>query len=171
LEGHKRVVTEEMKKFLQEGLHNYGPTCLALSEFRRQVRSRLQTVLDEFSTEFTDLGISVADLRPVGMKLDDSGANEKSSGIELKKNHGAEIHSGYYMRGTSMSRKTDRFGWEHGSIPGKYAQVEIACSALLKNNAPKKARRIWNGLQTAPVTYLLMATRICFTTLTNLFEL
>ena len=82
-----------MKKFLQEGLHTYAPALVALSEFRRQIRSRLQTVLND-SIPFSKLGLSVADLRPSGPKLDDSDLGENSSWLGLKKNHGAELYTG-----------------------------------------------------------------------------
>jgi hypothetical protein len=82
-----------MKKFLQEGLNTYAPALLALSEFRRQIRSRLQSVLEEFSIQFSGLGISVADLKPDGPKLDDHELDETSSWIGLQKNHGAELYT------------------------------------------------------------------------------
>jgi hypothetical protein len=75
--GHEPVVNEEMKKFLQEGLHTYAPALVALSEFRRQLRSRMQTVLDEFSIQLSELGLSVADLKIEGAKLDDPDLSEK----------------------------------------------------------------------------------------------
>jgi hypothetical protein len=87
-----------MKTFLQEGLRTYAPALVALSEFRRQIRSRLRTVLDEFSIPFSALGLSVADLRLKGAKLDDSDLGESSSWIGLEKNHGAELYTGYHVQ-------------------------------------------------------------------------
>jgi len=50
------VLTDEEKTFLQEGFNNYAPALLALAEFRRRIASRLQNVLDEFSSRFDELG-------------------------------------------------------------------------------------------------------------------
>jgi hypothetical protein len=91
---HKPVVSEEMKQFLQDGRLTYGDALLALSEFRRQVSSRLQTVLDEFSTSFSGLGLSVADFKLVSEKLDDPKLSGSDYGVWLKKHHGADLYSG-----------------------------------------------------------------------------
>jgi len=97
LERDKKVVTEEMKAFLQEGLLNYAPACVALSEFRRQVKVRLQSVLDDFSTQFEELGLTTADLKLETAKLDSTDLAEESSYIQLKKAHGGGIYSAYFV--------------------------------------------------------------------------
>ena len=83
--------------FLQEGLETYEPALLALSEFRRQVRSRLQTVLDEYSTEFSELGLSIDNLKLKGGNLDDQDLAARSSSIVLEKNHGGELYTNYHV--------------------------------------------------------------------------
>ena len=97
MENHRPEVKEEMRQFLQEGLRTYAPALVALSEFRRQIRLRLQTVLDEFSIQFSGLGLSVADLGPAGVKLDDKDLGETTSWIGLRKNHGAELYTGCHV--------------------------------------------------------------------------
>jgi hypothetical protein len=92
--AHKPAVNEEMKKFLQDGWRTYGDALLALSEFRSQVRSRLQAVLDEFSRSFSGLGLSVADLKLQSAWLDDPDLSGYSTGVWLKKHHGADLYSG-----------------------------------------------------------------------------
>ena len=69
MKSHSPILTEEMKTFLQEGLEKYAPALLALSEFRRQVGSKLQAVLDESSSQFLELGLSVADLKAIRSKI------------------------------------------------------------------------------------------------------
>ena|SRR5271165_892844 len=91
------TLTEEMKTFLLEGFHNYAAALVALSEFRRQVNVKLETVLDEFSSQFAVLGLPTTGLRPVGSKLEDRELWERSAWIGLKKNYGAELYSGCYV--------------------------------------------------------------------------
>ena len=93
--GHEPAVNEEMKKFLQEGLHTYAPALVALSEFRRQLRSRMQTVLDEFSIQLSELGLSVADLKIEGAKLEDPDLSENRAAIQLRMNDGAGLYAGW----------------------------------------------------------------------------
>src|ERR1035438_8183447 len=95
--GHEPVVNEEMKKFLQEGLHTYAPALVALSEFRRQLRSRMQTVLDGFSMQLSELGLSVADLKIEGAKLDDPDLSENCAAIQLRMNDGAGLYASWYV--------------------------------------------------------------------------
>jgi len=87
-----------MKRFLQEGLHTYAPALIALSEFRRQIRSRLQNVLDEFTIQFADLGLSVDEFRPDGAKLDDPDLGENNSLIGLRRNYGTDIYTGCHLQ-------------------------------------------------------------------------
>jgi hypothetical protein len=90
--AHKPVVNEEMKQFLQDGRRTYGDALLALSEFRRQLSFRLQTILDEFSRSFSELGLSVADFKLVNEKLD--GPIGSDYGVWLQKRHRDHLYSG-----------------------------------------------------------------------------
>lgn len=95
MEKQQTTVTDEMKNFLQTGLRTYAPGCLALAEFRRQVLSQMQDVLDENADAFAVLGIPVKDLRPVQQKLDDPDIVSTSWQIAFKTNHGDGLYSGY----------------------------------------------------------------------------
>jgi len=95
MEKQQTAVTDEIKNFLQTGLRTYAPGCLALAEFRRQVLSRMQSVLDESSEAFTALGLPVSNLRPVDQKLDDPDIDKTSWQIAFKTNHGDGLYSGY----------------------------------------------------------------------------
>jgi hypothetical protein len=86
-----------MRKFLQEGMQAYPAALVALSEYRQQVRSRLQAVLEEFSIQLAELGLSIADQRPAGPKLDDTNLSESGSWIGLRKNHGASLETGCHV--------------------------------------------------------------------------
>jgi hypothetical protein len=98
MESHRPKMTEEMRRFLQEGLHNYAPACVALSEFRRQIRFRLQTVLDEFSTQFAELGLSLVDLKPGDAAPDGPELNGQTSWIGLRKRHRKGLRSAFYVQ-------------------------------------------------------------------------
>lgn len=113
--GHRPVINEEMKTFLQEGLHTYAAAFVALSEFRRQIRSRLQIVLDEFSIQFSRLGFSVADLKPSGDKLDDPDLGEKASWIGLQKNYGSELYTECHVE-WNLDEQKDKQVWVGVSI-------------------------------------------------------
>jgi len=86
-----------MKAFLQEGLRTYTPALAALSEFRRQVLSKLQNVLDEFSTQLAGCGLSIDNLKPKSMQLDDQGLAARAQSIELERNYGGELYTNYHV--------------------------------------------------------------------------
>jgi hypothetical protein len=136
LDSHRPEVTEEMKKFLQEGLRTYAPALIALSEFRRQIRSRLQTVLDEFSMKFSRLGLSVSDLRPAGVKLDDEDLGQDTSWIGLKKNHGAELYTDFHVQ-WNLEEPKDEQVWVGVSIyVGVRSDRDRLFGALQKQRLP-----------------------------------
>ena len=103
------AATEEMKQFLQDGLRNYAPALVAVSEFRRQVRSRLQAVFDEFSADLSGLGLSASELRPVAAKLDGPSLDERSSSVELERNY-PELSIGCYLK-WDLRASTDKQVW------------------------------------------------------------
>lgn len=86
---------EEMKQFLQDGLEQYAPALLAVSEFRRQVFSRMQEVLDEYSSALAEVGLPNDELKPVGAKLDYSSLAENGSSIALQQNLGNGRYNQY----------------------------------------------------------------------------
>jgi hypothetical protein len=136
LENHKAPVKEEMKNFLQVGLHTYAPALVALSEFRRQVRSRLQTVLDEFSMQFSGLGLSVADLKLVGTKLDAPDLGRESPWIGLRKSQGAELITGYFVQ-WELGEPKDKQLWVGVDIYlGIRADRNRLFAALQKRHSP-----------------------------------
>jgi hypothetical protein len=97
LESNKSSGSEEIKAFLREGLRSYAPALAALSEFRRQIQVTIQAALSDFSPQFSGLGLSVGDLKLVRAKVDDQGLPASSFKIELQKNHGNELYTGYYL--------------------------------------------------------------------------
>lgn len=109
MERHKPAITEEMKQFLQEGLRLYPPAVVALSEFQRQVRSRLQYVLDEFSEQFSELGLPVANLKPY-----ESVRNEpdlrKGTGIGLVKSQGTQLYVYYFIK-WDLEKPKEKQAW------------------------------------------------------------
>ena len=92
------VLTDEEKAFLQEGFNNYAPALLALAEFRRRIASRLQNVLDEFSSRFDELGLSITGLTVAFSKLHDQNLGDKKAWIGLNKNYGAGLDLYYYVQ-------------------------------------------------------------------------
>jgi hypothetical protein len=129
--AHKPVVSEEMKKFLQDGWRTYGDALLALSEFRSQVRSRLQAVLDEFSRSFSGLGLSVADFTFRSVKLDDPNLS-RNSGVRLRKQHSAGLKSGCYVK------------WDFGKPKDKQVGVGVSIYA---GKVPTDRDRFFDALQ------------------------
>lgn len=99
------VVSEEMKAFLQEGLYTYAPALVALSEFRRQIRSRLQTVLEEFSTELSAIGLSIDNLKLKAAPLDNESLDATSWWIELDKNWGGQTYVNYHVLWDKKNQK------------------------------------------------------------------
>jgi hypothetical protein len=107
LEIQRPVVSEEMKTFLQEGLHTYAPALVALSEFRRQIRSRLQTVLEEFSTELLEVGLSIDNLRLKAAPLEKENLTPTLWSLELENNWGGETYINYYVK-CDMEKPKDK---------------------------------------------------------------
>ena len=97
MENDEVVKSDETRTFLQEGFHSYAPALVAVSEFRRRVRSRLQAVFDEFSADLSGLGLSASELRPVAAKLDGPSLDERSSSVELERNY-PELSIGCYLK-------------------------------------------------------------------------
>ena len=97
MESQKPVVSEEMKTFLQEGLHTYASALVAVSEFRRQIRSRLQTVLEDHSTALSERGLPINNLVFKSARLDDQNLPESWSSIELEKNYGGGLYANYHV--------------------------------------------------------------------------
>ena len=115
--AYRPAMSEEMKSFLQEGLGTYAPAVAALSEFRRQIQSRMQAVLDDFETQFSEIGLSVADLKLRGEKLDSPVLGGNSAEITLRGNRSAEPYSAYYIQ------------WELDQPKGKQVWVGAWVSA------------------------------------------
>ena len=113
MNSHRQEMKEEMKAFMQEGLRTYPPALVALSEFRRVIHSRLQSVLADYSNEFARLGLPIADLKPAGTKLDESDPGE--TWIGLRKNHGGELYTGYYVQ-WNLEEPTDQQVWVAADI-------------------------------------------------------
>jgi hypothetical protein len=86
-----------MKDFLNKGLYTYAPALAAISEFRRQIRTRMQTVLDDFSVKFSGLGLPIDNLKLWDAKVDDQDSVANSFLIALEKNHGGELYTGYQV--------------------------------------------------------------------------
>jgi hypothetical protein len=86
-----------MKDFLNKGLCTYAPALAAISEFRRQIRTRMQTVLDDFSAKFSGLGLPVDNLRLLDAKVDDQNSAANSFWIALERNYGGELYTGYQV--------------------------------------------------------------------------
>lgn len=150
MESHRSAVTEEMKKFLQEGLYAYAPALAALSEFRRQIRSRMQTVLDGFETQFAGLGLSVADLKPAGVKLDDQDLGENGSWIGLRKSHGAALYTGYYVQ-WDLEEPKDIQVWVGTWIyAGSRADRDRLFGALQKKRSPLSKMDLEQNLDGSP---------------------
>ena len=128
---NRPVASEEMKSFLQEGLRMYAPALVALSEFRRQIQSRMQVVLDEFSIQFSEIGLSIADLKPASEKLDDPTLGANSASIRLRKTYGAALYAGYYV------------AWDLGEAKGK--QVWVGAWVYVGKRADRD--RLFGALQ------------------------
>jgi hypothetical protein len=129
-------MNDELRTFLQEGLRTYPPALVALSEFRRQVRTGLQAVLEEFSIQFAELGLPLADLRPYGAKLDDGDLSETSVRIGLRRNYGAELYSGYEV-GWDLDEPKNRQLWVSAWVyVGVRSDRDRLFSALQKEHSP-----------------------------------
>lgn len=138
METRKPKMTDEMKDFLHEGLRNYAPALLAMSEFRRQVGSRLQGVLDDSSTQFASLGLSVVDWKLAGVKLDDANLNQNSSWIGLRKTHSAELYSGCGVEWDLDEPKTEQVWTEIWVSAGRTrADRDRLFSSLQKQRSPE----------------------------------
>ena len=97
MENNESVVSEQMKNFLNEGLRTYAPALAAISEFRRQIQTRLLTVLDDYSPELSRLGLAVDNLRFLDAKVDDLDSSADRFLIGLEKNYGGELYAGYHV--------------------------------------------------------------------------
>lgn len=86
-----------MKTFLQDGLLTYAPALVAVSEFRRQIQSKLRTVLEEKSTQFSESGLPINNLILKSAHLDDQNLAESWFSIELEKNYGNELYANYHV--------------------------------------------------------------------------
>jgi hypothetical protein len=89
-------LTEEMKTFLQDGFTNYAPALVAISEFRRQVRTKLQAVVDNFSEQLEKLGLPTGNLKPTPSELDKESLTEMDGLIGIRSTQGTA--QGYYVR-------------------------------------------------------------------------
>lgn len=125
-----------MKTFLQEGLQNYAPALVAISEFRRQIRLKLQAVLNDFSRQFSDLGLSVTDLRPTGPKLDDGDLAENTSWIGLGKNYSADLSVGYEIQWDVDEPKDQRVWVEAWVYVGTRAERDRLFATLKQRKSP-----------------------------------
>jgi len=108
LEDYKLIESEGMKAFLQAGLDAYAPSLVALSEFRRQIRTRLQTVLAEFTIQLADLGLPVDGLTLKATQLDNEDFADDAFSIVLWKNHGDELYSYYRVVWKSDEQQRDK---------------------------------------------------------------
>jgi len=97
MDSNTSAGSEQMKVFLQEGLSNYAPALVALSEFRRQIQATMLTVLGEFSASFSELGLSIENLKLVRANLDDQNLKANSFMVDLKKDYGGGLSAGYYV--------------------------------------------------------------------------
>lgn len=143
------VVSDEMKTFLQEGLSTYAPALVALSEFRRQIRTRLQAVLEERSTELAELGLSVENIGLKSARLDDQNLETSSSSIELEKNYGGDLYANYHVIWDLEEPKDRQVRVGAWIWLGIRADRDRLFSALQKQRSPMRKTRLMqdrNGL-------------------------
>lgn len=136
MSGLSSTMSEETKQFLQEGLRSYAPSLVAISDFRRQVQTRLRDVLNKFSPDFARIGLRVSDLGLVDAKLDGSSLDENSQSVELQKNHGGGFYTAYNLA-WDLRKAADKRVWVEASIfVGRQADRDRLYAALQKHCSP-----------------------------------
>lgn len=131
MDGHKEQTTDEMKQFLQEGVNTYAPAALAMAEFRRQVRSQLQSVLDDSKSQFTELGIDLSALN-YDSNFDDPDATSTSWFVGLRKDQG-RLWGSYYLEWDSEGKEGQKL-WVATNLWLKSRQSRIKLFDALRQH-------------------------------------
>ena len=147
MESHKAQLTEELKQFLQEGLRKYAPASLALAEFRRQVRIRLQSVVDDFETQFEGIGIPTTAVTNNEFKADSADAVDTYWFIGFK-NHAHGAYASYFLE-WDFDLKEGSQVWVGASIYAgrKRSLREDLLDALRKKRSLSSSNDLEPGLE------------------------
>jgi hypothetical protein len=102
------LMESEVKAFLEEGLKGYARALVALTEFRRRLKDKMISVLENFGTRLADIGLPIDGLKLEKLYLDELNPSATAAKIVLLPNQNVPFFTNYHINWDAKWAKDTR---------------------------------------------------------------